>query len=98
MFELIVYCLILALIINQMLGLESNKKRVRPERLELPTARSGVERATNCAIAPKMLSSHEFFLVYPLLLKLTPKTSLLKKDFNLFPLRLLIRISNVVTV
>ena len=31
------------------------KKIVRPERLELPTFRSGVESATNCAIAPTTL-------------------------------------------
>ena len=29
------------------------KKRVRPKGLEPLTARSGVERATNCAIAPR---------------------------------------------
>ena len=29
---------------------------MRPERLELPTFRSGVERATNCAKAPKVLT------------------------------------------
>ena len=34
------------------------KKIVRPERLELPTFRSGVESATNCAIAPTTLISH----------------------------------------
>ena len=31
---------------------KKDEKRMRQEGLEPPTARSGVERATNCAIAP----------------------------------------------
>ena len=41
------------------------KKRVRPKGLEPLTARSGVERATICAIAPKVLSYSTFHLLSP---------------------------------
>jgi hypothetical protein len=35
---------------------------VRPERIELPTSRSGVGCATNCAIAPQHTNSRILFL------------------------------------
>ena len=38
---------------------KKEEKRMRPEGLEPPTARSGVERATNCAIAPTCLLGSE---------------------------------------